>query len=944
MPGSISTFTGPTTADKNITRQNIAAVSTLDELITITPRAFGPEFGYLYRELNDLAIKLCHVKTSLQNLNDHQSKGSYPPQILGALKPPQIQVTKEFQSHSVKAEYDSTALVTIKTARDSWLQDAITLKESERDYLAGLLSTDTIQTRAKELHMKVNNALCSAFATGKDEKGATVYSDVWIQETNFMASSRNALCMKAVAIGLTKHQKELVTKMAKMKIKKDTEVEMRDMTTNDVSKQIEMAVKTALKKAFDKKTSPQRSESTRELFEARLTPLRSKQTEEASQTRSKWQQTKTNGEFQEKGEQIQGTRKRKRENEEEGQKKLMRIMAQTSDRFNPRDVFTYPEEFFHSDPYTRRRFMLLHSSLDFVNSIPSYQADIFLGKGVHLDLSSRQSLNLNGKFVLHCQKNPSLLPQAISQLRRTIRIRWFFRHKSLNTDRSFHVKSDWEPPKATARIERAIEQTEAALLSQDTALPSRSYMLNPEVKTLCQYLREKQYLVKITDKNLGLAVVTRQWYMEQCLKHLSQQNAYEESEPSLEDLACQLKDLVHSFQWNKETRKYLQTTTADLPRFHVIPKVHKTPWASRPIIPSHSWVTSRASEVIDKYLQKFVRRIPYVLDSSKTFVNKIRQIHLEGQCTLVTGDVKAMYTNIPLEGAKYLASEALKKVDTENNPVEGLWGLLFFVLENNYFEFDQKTYKQLNGIAMGTSCAPCVANIYAAYYERKFVEEWSEKGLLFYARYIDDIFLVFQGNNLDECLAEHHIPGLEIGWERSPKKMSFLDVLVSIEDGKIETDIFRKELNRYLYIPFSSGHPISVKKALVKAELTRMKLLCSSQEKFKECTKIFRANLYRRGYPGALLDQWFSLELKPPEEKKAFLLLPSEYNPIWEYTVMSKLEKAWTRETADIWKELPDDLRDPRFIKCLKRGKNMYDWYNRENLTILNQEATFGHA
>ena len=51
---------------------------------------------------------------------------------------------------------------------------------------------------------------------------------------------------------------------------------------------------------------------------------------------------------------------------------------------------------------------------------------------------------------------------------------------------------------------------------------------------------------------------------------------------------------------------YLHSAEYKLPRFHVIPKVHKNLWSSRPIIPSHSWITSRVSKVVDYTLQKIV--------------------------------------------------------------------------------------------------------------------------------------------------------------------------------------------------------------------------------------------------------------------------------------------------------------------------------------------------
>ncbi|EME78223.1 uncharacterized protein MYCFIDRAFT_145329, partial [Pseudocercospora fijiensis CIRAD86] len=44
---------------------------------------------------------------------------------------------------------------------------------------------------------------------------------------------------------------------------------------------------------------------------------------------------------------------------------------------------------------------------------------------------------------------------------------------------------------------------------------------------------------------------------------------------------------------------------------------------------------------------------------------------------------------------------------------------------------------------IGTSCAPVVANLYYAFFERALLPRYPK--IRFYKRYIDDIFLLFKG-------------------------------------------------------------------------------------------------------------------------------------------------------------------------------------------------------
>ena len=61
------------------------------------------------------------------------------------------------------------------------------------------------------------------------------------------------------------------------------------------------------------------------------------------------------------------------------------------------------------------------------------------------------------------------------------------------------------------------------------------------------------------------------------------------------------------------------------------------------------------------------------------------------------------------------------------------------VLKNNFFEFDQKTFKQLCGTAIGTRFAPSYAILFMADLEEKILNPIEEKPMIWW-RYINDIF------------------------------------------------------------------------------------------------------------------------------------------------------------------------------------------------------------
>jgi hypothetical protein len=71
-------------------------------------------------------------------------------------------------------------------------------------------------------------------------------------------------------------------------------------------------------------------------------------------------------------------------------------------------------------------------------------------------------------------------------------------------------------------------------------------------------------------------------------------------------------------------------------------------------------------------------------------------------------------------------------------PVEDLVSLARLILENNYFEFDEKIFRQKLGTAIGTKFAPGFANIFMGHLEEKFLETCELKPWVCW-RFMDDI-------------------------------------------------------------------------------------------------------------------------------------------------------------------------------------------------------------
>jgi len=429
--------------------------------------------------------------------------------------------------------------------------------------------------------------------------------------------------------------------------------------------------------------------------------------------------------------------------------------------------------------------------------------------------------------------------------------------------------------------------------------------------------------------------------------------------------ALECIDIASGEFFSGSTREYLEASSLekDIPQFHAIPKVHKELWTLRPIVPSHSWVTRRSSEVCDVALRELHRlKYPWVVDSSREVIKRLwkSDITRSDDIWLVTGDVEAFYTNVNIDGT----IEQIKK-DLVDLPIssdynhEGIPDLLDIVMNFNCFTFQGRYFYQRNGIAMGTSCAPSFANVNLGQKE-VFVEDivnlpkGPKKGLIFYVRYIDDIFLVYKGSRTDlqsllNEMSQKFSP-FKIGWEISSslEAKPFLDMELFFEQGfgpvGLQTRVYRKRMNKHQYIPWSSAHPIAVKKAFIKAELTRFMTISSSRKLYEERVMEFMDALNRRGYPASTLRLWtkqvnykdrLSSLLNDKEKSKGLpLMLPSSYDEIWELLDVQSVFEIMQKEWSNNREPLPVQLHGP-LIKSLKRTDNLFDWFSSWNKAVL---------
>ena len=225
-----------------------------------------------------------------------------------------------------------------------------------------------------------------------------------------------------------------------------------------------------------------------------------------------------------------------------------------------------------------------------------------------------------------------------------------------------YIRSQWTAPEAPAPLELALQNFQTALHQQTrdnlSAQPRQHNLPASHQKLLQELSNNKDFTITATDKNLGPAILERSVYKQRCLSdHLEDKNTYQRLAPDDVTLrmasaegAMHLLVKRHEKHLSRAETVYFTRCLQEprrVPQFYCTPKVHKTPWATRPIV---SCVNSRMGDLskwIDAQLQQVVHLCPSHLKDSQTLLQLLKSLgKLPTTAVLSVSDAKSMYTNI----------------------------------------------------------------------------------------------------------------------------------------------------------------------------------------------------------------------------------------------------------------------------------------------------------
>lgn len=406
-------------------------------------------------------------------------------------------------------------------------------------------------------------------------------------------------------------------------------------------------------------------------------------------------------------------------------------------------------------------------------------------------------------------------------------------------------------------------------------LPSfRRLSLIDNYKILKDIKDRKDIIIKPSDKNLGITIMSRKWYNKQLELHLNNKNTYLQCDMPVDNIREKVITTLGEIKNPKLSTFLLQNLKEISPSpFYLLPKVHKNPPSTRPITAAHSSAVEPISKLLSHILinintPEVIKNTTHLLHDLLLNKDKIEKITKYYKIWFISFDVTNLYPTMN-DVHKNAMCDIIRNsfpsgvyLDPENVSFtcEHIINLFLLVLDINYFSVNNTTYKQISGCAMGTSLSPIYANCSLSFLTMNYIN--NNPNILFYRRFLDDGFMIYIDDRENSYI--HNNPpnsifnvindleklmNVKLTYDISDKQVSFLDVSIFFDNNELNWRTHQKMINKYLYLPFSSNHPIHQKTSYISSECLRYSRTSSKKDIYiNMCIKFFE-RLRERGIP-----------------------------------------------------------------------------------------------
>lgn len=387
--------------------------------------------------------------------------------------------------------------------------------------------------------------------------------------------------------------------------------------------------------------------------------------------------------------------------------------------------------------------------------------------------------------------------------------------------------------------------------------PIQQQIFNDFIHTKKWLNNNKDTLIVKTDKTKQTILIDKPIYFKKMMEHINNPKSYKQIFKNPTDsvnsqVKSYIKKLTESKQINKIKQNQLTNNNPITPRMYGLIKAHKENLPIRPIVNSHQSPVYNLSKFFNPFLNSLNNKNPYDIKNALQAKKHLQKIKLNNEDILISLDVISLYPNVPLDFFFEIINnkfndhiKPFSTIKNKNNFLEGLK----LCLNNSFFQFDNKFFKQTYGVPMGGCLSTNVSGIVLNNIIDSALSKLTYQPKII-MKYIDDLLLIINKKQLPTILNIFNSihPRIQFTLEIETNKcINYLDMTIINNNNSLSTKWFKKEISSNRFLNFYSNHPPHMKTNSVKNLINKSFALTDPiyhNELKTTLTTILKENLY----------------------------------------------------------------------------------------------------